>query len=448
MATFQDLDLPKALQKAIDELGFTNPTPIQERAMPVILSGRDMMGIAQTGTGKTFAYLLPILKQWKFANVHVPRVVIVVPTRELVVQVVEEVEKLTAYMSVRTLGVYGGVNINTQKTKVYEGVDILVGTPGRMMDLALDNIVRFDEVKKLVIDEFDEILNLGFRFQITSILSMMKTKRQNILFSATMTDDVDDMLNDFFDFPEEVSLAASGTPLEKITQLGYRVPNFLTKINLLKELLKNEDLSRILVFVNNKKTADLVMDALEEEYAGEFGVIHSNKSQNYRLNTMASFQQGEIRGIVTTDVMARGLDISDITHVINMEFPEVPEQYIHRIGRTGRADKTGTAISFIAPSEEDIEVEAEVLMEKEVKFLELPEGLEIAERRLDFEKDKKKMKILLKRPTQESGGAFHDKKDKNKKVNLGGPGKTKPRKTAPRNRAVEAKRAAKKKKGK
>lgn len=448
MATFLDLDLPKALQKAIDDLGFTSPTPIQERAMPVILSGRDMMGIAQTGTGKTFAYLLPILKQWKFANVHVPRVVIVVPTRELVVQVVEETEKLTQYMSVRVLGVYGGVNINTQKTKVYEGVDILVGTPGRMMDLALDNVVRFDEVKKLVIDEFDEILNLGFRFQITSILSMMKAKRQNILFSATMTDDVDDMLNDFFDFPEEVSLAASGTPLEKITQLGYRVPNFLTKINLLKNLLQNEDLSRILVFVNNKKTADLVMDALEEEFAEQFGVIHSNKSQNYRLNTMTSFQQGEIRGIVTTDVMARGLDISDITHVINMEFPEVPEQYIHRIGRTGRADKEGIAISFVAPSEEDIEVEAELLMEKELEFLDIPENVEIAERLLEFEKDRKKMKILLKRPKQEGGAAFHDKKDKNKKVNLGGPGKTKPRKTAPRNRAVEAKRAAKKKKGK
>lgn len=448
MATFLDLDLPKALQKAIDDLGFTSPTPIQERAMPVILSGRDMMGIAQTGTGKTFAYLLPILKQWKFANVHVPRVVIIVPTRELVVQVVEETEKLTQYMSVRVLGVYGGVNINTQKTKVYEGVDILVGTPGRMMDLALDNVVRFDEVKKLVIDEFDEILNLGFRFQITSILSMMKAKRQNILFSATMTDDVDEMLNDFFDFPEEVSLAASGTPLEKITQQGYRVPNFLTKINLLKNLLQNEDLSRILVFVNNKKTADLVMDALEEEFAEQFGVIHSNKSQNYRLNTMASFQQGDIRGIVTTDVMARGLDISDITHVINMELPEVPEQYIHRIGRTGRADKEGIAISFVAPSEEDIEVEAELLMEKEIEFLDIPEGVEIAERLLEFEKDRKKMKILLKRPKQEGGAAFHDKKEKNKKVNLGGPGKTKPRKTAPRNRAVEAKRAAKKKKGK
>ncbi|MXN90247.1 DEAD/DEAH box helicase [Flavobacterium sp. Sd200] len=448
MITFHDFDLPKSLQKAIDELGLTNPTPIQQRAMPVILSGRDMMGIAQTGTGKTFAYLLPVLKQWKFAKTDTPRVVIIVPTRELVVQVVEEVEKLTKYMSVRTVGVFGGVNINTQKLRVYEGVDVLVGTPGRMMDLALDNVVRFDEVQKLIIDEFDEILNLGFRVQVTSIFNMMKAKRQNILFSATMTDEVDEMLNDYFDFPEEVSLAPSGTPLDQIEQFGYNVPNFLTKINLLKNLLQDESLSRILVFVNNKKTADLVMTSLEENHDGQFGVIHSNKSQNYRLNTMASFQQGELRGIVTTDVMARGLDISDVTHVINMEFPEVPEQYIHRIGRTGRADKTGVAISLIAPSEQEIQLEAEVLMERELEFIELPEDVEIAEKLLEFEKDKKKIKLLLRTPKKSDNGAFHEKKDKNKKVNLGGPGKTKPRKTAPRNRAVEAKRAAKKKKNK
>jgi len=180
------------------------------------MSGRDVMGIAQTGTGKTLAYLLPLLKQWKFAATDAPRVVILVPTRELVVQIVDVIENLTKYMSVRTIGVYGGVNINTQKKAVYEGVDILVGTPGRTMDLALDNVVRFDSLQKLVIDEFDEILNLGFRFQVTSLLSMMRTKRQNILFSATMTDEVDEMLEDFFELPEEVSLAPSGTPLEKL----------------------------------------------------------------------------------------------------------------------------------------------------------------------------------------------------------------------------------------
>jgi ATP-dependent RNA helicase RhlE len=446
MSTFLDFDLPKSLQKAIDELGFTHPTPIQVKSMPVILSGRDMMGIAQTGTGKTFAYLLPILKHWKFQNTHTPRVLILVPTRELVVQVAEEVVKLTQYMSVRTLGVYGGVNINTQKTAVYQGVDILVGTPGRVMDLALDNVIRFDEIQKLVIDEFDEMLNLGFRFQVTSILTMLKSKRQNILFSATMTDEVDDMLDEYFDFPVEVSLAPSGTPLEKITQIGYKVPNFLTKLNLIKELLhSDESMSRLLIFINNKKTADLVSLALEEEFPDQFGLIHSNKSQNYRLNTMASFQAGEIRGIVTTDVMARGLDISDITHVINMEFPEVPEQYIHRIGRTGRADKTGVAVSFISPREEEIQIEAEILMEKEIELLPLP-NIEIEEKILEFEKEKKKMKMLLKRPKKEGGEAFHEKKDKNKKVNLGGPGKRTPRKTESRNRGVERKRDEKRKK--
>jgi len=446
MVTFEHLQLPLSVQKAIDELGFTHPTPIQVKALPVILSGRDVMAIAQTGTGKTFAYLLPLLKQWKFQKIDTPRVLILVPTRELVVQVHEEIEKLTKYMSVRSLAVYGGVNINTQKANIYEGLDIVVGTPGRVMDLALDNVLRFDTVQKLVIDEFDEILNLGFRVQLTSILSMMKAKRQNILFSATMTEEVDEILDEYFEFPEEVSLAPSGTPLEKIEQRVYHVPNFLTKINLLKHFLADEAYSRILIFVNSKRLADFVLESLEEDFPDQFGAIHSNKTQNYRLNTMELFQNGELRGIVTTDIMARGLDISDITHVINLQFPETSEQYIHRIGRTGRADKEGIAISFIVPKEEEDFIEAEVLMQKEVAILPIPEEVQIEERRLEFEKDQKKVKFLLKRPKKEGGDAFHEKSDKNKKVNLGGPGKRTPRKTAPRNRAVEKKRAAKRKK--
>lgn len=429
-------------------MGLTQPTPIQQRAFPVISSGRDVIGIAQTGTGKTLAYLLPVLKPWKFMTSETPRVVILVPTRELVVQITEVVTQLTQYMSIRTLGVYGGVNINTQKKAVYEGVDILVGTPGRIMDLALDNVVRFDTLQKLIIDEFDEILNLGFRAQVTAILSMMRQKRQNILFSATMTDEVDAMLDEYFDFPEEVSLAPSGTPLEKIEQYVYRVPNFLTKLNLLKHLLHSDlSMERILIFANNKKSVDLIAQALEPDFPEQLGIIHSNKSQNYRLNTMASFQKGELRGLVTTDVMARGLDISDITHVINFEMTESPEQYIHRIGRTGRADKSGIAISFISPREEEIQLEAEMLMEKELTLLPFPEEIEVVNRLLEFEKDKKKIKFLLKRPKLEGGTAFQEKKDKNKKVNLGGPGKRKPRKTAPRNRAVERKRNEKRKKG-
>ena len=450
MKTFQDFDLPKSLQKALDELGFVQPTPIQEKSFSVILSGRDMMGIAQTGTGKTFAYLLPILKQWKFQNNESPRVVILVPTRELVVQVVEEVEKLTQYMSVRTLGIYGGVNINTQRKDLALGVDILVGTPGRVMDLALDGVLRFDALQKLVIDEFDEILNLGFRVQLTSILSMMKSKRQNIMFSATMTEDVDDVLDEFFEFPEEVSLAPSGTPLEQIKQELYHVPNFLTKVNLLKHLLATDETTeRVLLFVNNKRIVDLVYELVNEAFPDQFGVIHSNKTQNYRLNAMANFQSGQLRGLITTDVMARGLDISNITHVFNLQFPDSPEKYMHRIGRTGRADKEGVAISFIAPYEEESLLDVETLMNKEVDVTEIPTEVEVDDKKLEFEKDKRRFKSIGKKINLETkGAAFHEKKDKNKKVNLGGPGKTKPRKTAPRNRAAEAKKAAKRKKNK
>ncbi len=427
MTTFEQFNLPKSVQKAIDDLGFVTPTPIQEKSFSVIMSGRDMMGIAQTGTGKTFAYLLPLLKLYKFTPTDTPKIVILVPTRELVVQVVEEVEKLTKYMSVRTLGIYGGVNINTQKKSVYQGIDILVGTPGRVMDLALDSVIRFDDTQKLVIDEFDEMLNLGFRVQLTSILAMMtRNKRQNILFSATMTDEVDAILNDFFDFPEEVTLAASGTPLENIKQISYDVPNFNTKVNLLIHLLEtDESMERILVFVNNKKISDLLHERIEEQFDGQFGVIHSNKSQNYRLSTMASFQEGELRGIITTDIMARGLDISNISHVINFEAPEMPELYLHRIGRTGRADATGTAISFITPRETDLITEVEILMNHEIDVIEFPEVVEISSKLIEPEKDKQPIKFLLKKPKLDGEGAFHEKSKKNKKVNLGGPSKTK-----------------------
>jgi len=426
MSTFEKFNLPKSVQKAIDELGFITPTPIQEKSFSVIMSGRDMMGIAQTGTGKTFAYLLPLLKLYKFTPTNTPKIVILVPTRELVVQVVDEVEKLTKYMSVKTLGIFGGVNINTQKKAVYEGVDILVGTPGRTMDLALDAVVRFDETQKLVIDEFDEMLNLGFRTQLTALLAMMKTKRQNILFSATMTDEVDAVLNDFFDFPEEVTLAASGTPLEKITQITYNVPNFNTKVNLLKHLLEtNESMERVLVFVNNKKISDMLHTRIEEDFEGQFGVIHSNKSQNYRLSTMAEFQEGNLRGLITTDIMARGLDISNISHVINFELPEFPELYMHRIGRTGRADATGTAISFVTPREEEFKIEVEVLMNQELKIEDFPETVEISAKLIEPEKDRQPIKFLMKKVKLDGEGAFHDKAKKNKKVNLGGPSKTK-----------------------
>src|SRR5690606_38392924 len=434
--TFADLDLSGKLLDALADLNLFEPTPIQEKSFKARLAGRDIMGIAQTGTGKTLAYLLPVLQMWKYTKTGNPTVLILVPTRELVVQVTGVLESLAVNTTARIIGIYGGKNINTQKLLFNDGCDILVGTPGRVMDLAIDNAISLKEVQKLVIDEFDEMLNLGFRPQLTHIFEMMKAKRQNILFSATMTEAVDEMLDEYFANPVEISLAKSGTPLEKIEQSSYPVRNFNTKVNLLKHLLETDpEMSKVLIFTNNKKHADLLFTKVDELFPEEFDVIHSNKSQNYRLRAMKSFQDQEVRGLITTDIMARGLDISDITHVINFEIPEVPEQYIHRIGRTGRADKDGIALSFVTPKEEPLLLDIEVLMDKAVLIKDFPAEVKINPLKIASEKDEIIMKNAHTVKLEEGGGAFHDKKDKNKKENWGGPTRRNPPKTKPANRA-------------
>ncbi|WP_353163797.1 DEAD/DEAH box helicase [Empedobacter brevis] len=449
-ATFADFELTKQLNSALEKLNITTPTPIQEKSFKPILSGRDIMGIAQTGTGKTMAYLLPLLNTYQYSKTNQPKIVILVPTRELVVQVTDILEQLTEFINVRVLGIYGGVNINTQKLLVYEGLDILVGTPGRVLDLAIDNVLSFKEMKKLVVDEFDEMLSLGFRPQLIHLFTMMSEKRQNILFSATMTDQVDDMLHEYFKNPIEISLARSGTPLEKISQTAIAVENFNTKLNLIVHQLEDKaKFEKILVFANNKKHADLIFNHLDEVYPDEFGVIHSNKSQNYRLRTMEAFSRDEYRGIITTDIMARGLDIPDVTHVINFEIPEIPEQYIHRIGRTGRADKKGEAISYFSEKEIESLDAIESLMNKEIEEISFPENeVKINPVKREFEKDVIKMKALTTVKVEERGAAFHEKKDKNKKVNLGGPTKRKPPKSKPKNRGQQKQKAKARKKGK
>lgn len=446
--TFADFELPEKVLDALADLELFEPTPIQEKTFKPILSGRDIMGIAQTGTGKTLAYLLPVIKQWKYSKTGNPTVLILVPTRELVVQISEVLENLTQYISARVIGIYGGKNINTQKLLFNDGCDILVGTPGRIMDLAIDNAISLKEVLKLVIDEFDEMLNLGFRPQLTHIFEMMKEKRQNILFSATMTEAVDGMLEEYFAAPIEISLAKSGTPLEKIEQTAFKVENFNTKTNLLEFLLRTKpELSKVLIFCNNKKHADLLFTKLDETFPDQFEVIHSNKSQNYRLRAMKKFENEEIRGLITTDVMARGLDISNITHVINFEVPEIPEQYIHRIGRTGRADKEGSAITFVTKKEETKLLDIELLMDKELEVLPFPQEVKINPTKIAAEQEEVKMKILNPVDISEGGGAFHEKSKKNKKVNLGGPSKRKPPKNYGANRAQQkAKSKSKRKK--
>lgn len=423
MAThnFDHLNLSKPLFKALEESGFTSLTPIQEKAYPVIMSGKDVVGIAQTGTGKTIAYLLPILRQLTYSEQRHPRVLIVVPTRELVVQVVDEINKLAKYMSVRVLGVYGASNINIQKQKVYDGLDILVATPGRLIDLTLSRTLQLSACKKLVIDEVDEMLNLGFRAQLMQILERLPPRRQNLLFSATLSEDVEVMINKYFNAPEYVELLTRGTPLEKIIQQAYEVPNFYTKINLLKWLLtKDKTLQKTLLFVKNKNIADLIEKELSE-FSEEFGVIHSNKSQPHRFEMVKRFGEESLRLLIATDVIARGLDFKNVSHVINFDLPGEPGTYIHRIGRTGRAEKAGTALSFITEKEAEYRTTIELLMGKEIETLDLPEEVEISEELIPDEvpvtRDKN-LKKAKKIPTPT--GAFHEKKAKNAKVQLGG----------------------------
>lgn len=416
--TFEDLNLNTPLLNALSDLGLTEPTLIQQKVFSVVMSGRDVVGIAQTGTGKTFAYLLPILRQMSFSKQKEPRVLVVVPTRELVVQLVGEVKKLTTYINVRVEGVYGGTNINTQKLLVMNGVDILIATPGRLVDLAMSGYLNLKYVKQFVIDEMDEMLSLGFRAQLTSILDLLPTRRQSLLFSATMSEEVDDLIKTFFQGPVLVEAVRAGTPLERIQQQMYMVPNFYTKLNLLEHILAtDETMQKVLIFGPSKRMADVIHKHLEERFPDQFEIVHANKSQNFRLNAVAAFEKGICRGLICTDLLARGLDVSDVTHVINVDTPADAETYIHRIGRTGRADKDGSSVIFVTESELPYKEAIENLMEKEIPLVPLPEGLEISEMLIESERYSGP-EVQLKLPPRPTG-AFHEKKAKNKKVNLG-----------------------------
>lgn len=424
MASFEQFSLKKALRNSMGDLGFDTPTPIQEKAFSVILSGKDMLGIAQTGTGKTLGYMLPILEELNFSKEKNPRILIMVPTRELVIQVVQQIELYAKYMTIRVHGVYGGVNMNRQGAELSYGSDIVVATPGRLYDLVLNNMLALKNIKKLVIDEVDVMLDLGFRRQLTNIFDLLPERRQNIMFSATMTEHVDEMIDDYFTVPTKISIAVSGTPLENIQQSSYAVENFYTKTNLLKHLLKDqEEFRKTLVFTDSKRMADRVFAELEETFGEEMGIIHSNKSQNYRIRSIEEFDEGKNRILISTDVISRGLDLEQISHVISFDTPIFPENYMHRIGRTGRAEVEGKSILFSTEKELKSKEAIETLMNYQLPVLDFPTEVEISTELLPEEMPEdareKNPDRNLKKPTELAPG-FHEKKEKNKKVNLGG----------------------------
>jgi ATP-dependent RNA helicase RhlE len=419
--TFRDLNLKKPLLNALDDLGYQLPTTIQAAGFNVMMSGKDTIGIAQTGTGKTLAYLLPCLCMWKFSKDPHPQILIIVPTRELVAQVVNEVEKLTTYMNVVVGGVYGGTNMNTQASMVLHGLDILVGTPGRILDLTASGSLQLKHVKKVVIDEVDETLSLGFRPQLLQIVDFLPSKRQHMVFSATLSEEVSLFLDNYLITPVYVEAARAGLPIDKIDQTGYRVPNFLSKVALLNHLIESTEVnSKLLIFVSSRALADLLFEEIEASFNDNLGIIHSNKAQNFRFETVQDFQKGKIRILIATDLIARGIDITDVTHVINFDIPDSPENYIHRIGRTGRADKNGIAITFVSEKDEPALQAIQELMQQQLPFTEVTEDITFIDELLEFEKPKivipgKNIKI----PQRENRGAStHEKKAKNKKVNV------------------------------
>jgi ATP-dependent RNA helicase RhlE len=420
--TFEDLNLARPLRNALEDLGFDKPTPIQEEAFSVVLSGKDMVGVAQTGTGKTGAYLLPILQQLKFSKQVNPRVLILVPTRELVVQLVGNIQDFSKYMNVRVLGVYGESNIKVQQQDIAQGTDIIVATPGRLYDLAVNKVLKLKSISKLVIDEVDVMLDLGFLPQLTNIFDLLPQRRQNVMFSATMTEEVDALIDDVFEQPAKIAIAVSGTPLDNIAQQAYEVKNFYTKVNLLVHLLRDrETFSKVLVFVDNKKVADRLFDTMGEFFGSATAIIHSNKSQNFRLRSVEEFESGEKRILIATDVIARGLDLDQISHVINFDTPTYPENYMHRIGRTGRAEQKGISILFTTEKENDSKTAIESLMEYNIPLAEFPEEVEISNE-LTPEERPRNVEANYNRNTKPKvvGASTHEKIEKNKKENLGG----------------------------
>ena len=419
---FTELNINNTLLNAIEEVGYVTATPIQEKAFPVIMSGKDMIGIAQTGTGKTWAYLLPLIRMYKYTKSMHPTMLVLVPTRELVLQVVEEAEKLSEFSNLRVGGFYGGTNINTQKEIAFHGLDLVVSTPGRLYDLGASGALRLKNIKKLVIDEVDEMMNLGFRTQLKNIFELLPEKRQNIMFSATMNSEVEKLIDLTFIKPEKVTITPTGTPVEKVEQKLYHIPNFNSKVNLLTHLIQHEEgFDKVLVFVKNKRFADRLFERMEEEFPELSRVIHSNKMQNYRIRSVKAFAEGRCKMLIATDIIARGIDVEEVTHVINFDIPEHPDNYIHRIGRTARAEEKGTAISFVSDEDAILLQNIEGMMKQEVAVEVIPSGVQIREDLIIEEvPDSHDRSYVLGSKREDLAPGFHKKKEKNLKVNLGG----------------------------
>ncbi len=356
---FSDLGLAEELVRAVTEHGYTTPTPIQTQAIPVVLAGRDLMGGAQTGTGKTAGFVLPILHllsqpgaQATARNGRAPvRSLMLTPTRELAAQVEESVRTYGKYTKLSSLAMFGGVSINPQISRLRNGVDILVATPGRLLDHVQQGTLDLSQVQILVLDEADRMLDMGFIRDIRKILALLPKKRQNLLFSATFSDEIKRLADGLLDRPELIQVAKRNATADNIAQTIYEV-NRDQKRQVLTHLIKSEDWSQVLVFTRTKHGANRLAEQLARDDIRSMA-IHGNKSQTARTKALAEFKKGDLRVLVATDIAARGIDISELPHVVNYELPNIAEDYVHRIGRTGRAGSNGVATSLVCVDELD-----------------------------------------------------------------------------------------------
>jgi ATP-dependent RNA helicase RhlE len=373
--SFSSLGLSEPLVRATTDQGYETPSPIQLQAIPAVLSGKDVMAAAQTGTGKTAGFTLPLLQRLA-ENPRTgkgPRALILTPTRELAAQVHDSVNLYSKYVPTKAAVVFGGVKINPQMMKLRKGLDVLVATPGRLMDLYQQNAVRFNEVEILVLDEADRMLDMGFIRDIRKILALLPAKRQNLLFSATFSNEIRTLAEGLLDNPVQVEVAARNTTAEKVKQSVYPVDQS-QKTALLSKLVRDNGWEQVLVFTRTKHGANRLTQKLEKDGITA-AAIHGNKSQGARTRALADFKAGEVRVLVATDIAARGLDIKQLPQVVNFELPNVPEDYVHRIGRTGRAGESGHALSLVSADEGKLLAGIEKLIKKQLPRKEV-EGFE------------------------------------------------------------------------
>jgi len=379
--SFQSLGLKPELLRAIEERGYTIPTPVQVRAIPEVLAGRDLLAGAQTGTGKTAGFTLPILQLLTApgaVQLRTPRVLVLVPTRELAAQVAESVKTYGKYLPISTTVVFGGVGFNPQADSLRRGTDIVVATPGRLLDHVQQRTIDLSKIQILVLDEADRMLDMGFIRDIRRILKLLPPKRQNMMFSATYSDDIRELAGGLLHNPVSIEVARRNAPIELVTQHVHEIRKE-DKRRLLSHLIRNSDWGQVLVFTRTKHGANRLTKQLEDDGINA-SAIHGNKSQAARTKALGDFKEGRITALVATEVAARGLDINQLACVVNYELPNVPEDYVHRIGRTGRAGATGVALSLVSGEERGLLKDIERLLGRPILRAQLPAISEPPER--------------------------------------------------------------------